>query len=413
VGNLPPEQVQAYLIRELTALLQLRGSAPFVSAPLLEPRSEHFPDQWRADELGVERLALRLLGYAGLSDLGVEVELFAGEIEVESVAGDGTAAAWSHHGAAAWFAGIEDGRCLFGANAAKLDSPEVLAGVMAHEVAHAFRHHHGLNLRKREVEEPLTDLTTIYLGFGILTTNVSYRYRASGGMQGSYTRTEWSHESIGYLAPEAMSFLLACQVVARDLPAAEARRIASLLETNQAAYFREAWNALDRDELRERLKLPPPGTWPAVREPRPQAFDTSGDPPPPDLEARAVAAIRGRNEGLPVFRVAHTDRTVPTLMGFALAIPAAICFSWLSGGAGAVAALIALIAARQFGGRPYDRCSEPDCYQIIPADVALCPGCAGTVSGRIANANERLAAREELEDQDERDEQEAAEPDAS
>ena len=305
---------------------------------------------------------------------------------------------------------------MFGANATKLDSPDVLAGVMAHEVAHAFRHRHGLNLRKREVEEPLTDLTTIYLGFGILTTNAAYRYRASGEMQGAYTRTQWSHESVGYLPPEAMSFLLACQVVARDLPAAEARRIGGLLETNQAAYFLEAWNALDRDELRERLKLPPPGTWPVVADPRPQPFDTSDDPPPPDPVALALSASGGRNEGLPVFRVAQTDRTVPTLLGMAMGVPVALCFSQLSGGAAAAAFLITVYAVRKFGGRAYDRCSEPDCYQIVPPDAALCPGCGGTVSGRISNSNERLAAREALEDRDDDEDDleahEAAEPDA-
>ncbi|HLK90683.1 MAG TPA: hypothetical protein VKZ18_12350 [Polyangia bacterium] len=409
MGNLPPEQVQAYLIRELTALIQLHGAAPFVSAPLLEPRPEHFPDPWRADELGVERLALRLLDYAGLAELGVEVEIFTGEVDVKKVAPDGTASSWSHKGAAAWFAGIHEGRCVFGASATKLKSPDVLAGVMAHEIAHAFRHRHGLNLRKREVEEPLTDLTTIYLGFGILTTNASYRYRAGGGMQGAYTRTQWSHESLGYLPPEAMSFLLACQVVARDLPAAESRRIAGLLETNQAAYFRAACKALDRDELRQRLKLPPPGTWPVVAAPHPQPFDTSGDPPAPEPGAVEIAANRGRNAGLPVFRVGHTKQAATTLLSLALAIPAAIAGAWLSPWAAVGAFLVTSIAVHKFGGgERYDRCSEPDCNQIIPADAAHCPGCGGTVSGRIDNANERLAAREALEEQDEPDE---AEPD--
>jgi hypothetical protein len=241
--------VQDYLIRELTALIHAHGFAPFVSAPLLEPRAAHFPDRWRPDELGVERLARRLLTYAGLPDLDVDVELFESEIAVEKLAADGSVADWSHQGAAAWFDGIHEGRCRFGANTAKLATPDVLVGVMAHEVAHAFRHRHGLNLSKREVEEPLTDLTTVYLGFGVLTTNASYRYRASGEMRGAYTRTEWSHQSLGYLPPEAMSFLLACQVVARGLPASEARRIAALLEINQAAYFRAAYKTLDRDEL--------------------------------------------------------------------------------------------------------------------------------------------------------------------
>src|SRR5262249_47131793 len=152
-------------------LLHAKGFAPFVSAPLLEPRVEHFPDPWRPDGLGVERLARRLLGYAGLADLGVEVELFESDVARDKLGSfEGS---WAHLAMAAWLAGIQDGRCLFGADARKLATPDVLVGVMAHEVAHAFRHRHELALANRDVEERLTDLTTVYLGFGVLTTNAS------------------------------------------------------------------------------------------------------------------------------------------------------------------------------------------------------------------------------------------------
>jgi hypothetical protein len=144
--------------------------------------------------------------------------------------------------------------------------------------------------------------------------------------------------------------------------------------------------------------------WPVVREPRPEPFDTSHDPPPPDPVAQEIAAIHGRNEGLPVFRVGHTVRTVPTLVGMAIGVPAAICASALSAWAAAGAFMVAVMAARRFGrGRQYDYCSEPDCSQTIPADATFCPGCGGTVRGRIARAQDRLAAREDLEDQEERE----------
>lgn len=271
---LPPLLEQGRLIRDLRALIERRGLLPFVSAPLLEPRREHFPDHWRPDALGVERLALRLLSYAGLPELEAVVELYQGERAVRSIDAGGNATAWSHKGAAAWFAGIDGGRRLFGAEASKLSVPDMLAGVMAHEVAHAFRHRHHLDGRERQVEEELTDLTTVYLGFGILTTNASYRYRAEGETMGGGTHTRWSHEGVGYLSSKAMSFLLAVQVVVRDLPAGERRRLGSLLETNQAAYFKAACDSLERDTLIERLGLPPPAQWPPVTAPAPQPFDT-------------------------------------------------------------------------------------------------------------------------------------------
>jgi hypothetical protein len=390
---------QAYLIRELTSLVHARGFAPFVSAPLLEPRPEHFPDPWRGDELGVARLARRLLTYAGLPDLKVEVELFESEVEIEKVGTDGRASSWSHRGAAAWFAGIDHGRCLFGADARKLATPDVLVGVMAHEVAHAFRHQHELALSKREVEEPLTDLTTIYLGFGVLTTNGSYRYRQGGELMGAYTRTEWSHQSLGYLTPQAMSFLLAVQAVARGSSPGECRRIAGMLEANQASYFKTACKGLDRAALLEQMKLPPPSEWPPAAVPRPLPFDTTGDPPPPDPIKQEVVALRGRNEGLAVFRVAETSAPLFTAIGIALGIIPTVLLAWLVSGWLAAAVFTGVVVAtRTVGkGRHRDRCSEPDCSALLPPDAERCAGCGGKISGRIAHQNERLDARERLE----------------
>jgi hypothetical protein len=70
---------------------------------------------------------------------------------------------------------------------------------MGHEVAHAYRSHHRLQVDDRDREELLTDLTTIYLGFGILSVNNSYRFRKSGSLEGSLAYTRWSTSSSGYL----------------------------------------------------------------------------------------------------------------------------------------------------------------------------------------------------------------------
>jgi hypothetical protein len=56
-----------------------------------------------------------------------------------------------------------------------------------------------------------------------------------------------------------MCWLLAAQVVARDQPP---RAIARWLDTTQAACFRAATRALDRDALIARLGLPLPALWP-------------------------------------------------------------------------------------------------------------------------------------------------------
>ncbi len=52
-------------------MIAVRGEATFVTAPI--------------DEHGVKRLARRLLDYAGLTQLEVDVEMFTGETEVHQV----------------------------------------------------------------------------------------------------------------------------------------------------------------------------------------------------------------------------------------------------------------------------------------------------------------------------------------
>jgi hypothetical protein len=143
---------------------------------------------------------------------------------------------------------------------------------MAHEIAHAYRRFHRLEVRDRDEEERLTDLTTVYLGTGILTTNAAYRYRASG----SGNRSSYSHQRIGYLGPDVMSYLLALQVVARGGDATEQKRVARLLETNQASAFRATCASIDRPALAPLLggaPLPPMMT----------------RPPPPPVRAGRVA----------------------------------------------------------------------------------------------------------------------------
>ena len=71
---------------------------------------------------------------AGLPELQLDLETFSQPEQVRALDAHGGASEWGHEGTAAWFAGIEDVRCRFGV-----------------------------------AEERLTDLATVYLGFGLLT----------------------------------------------------------------------------------------------------------------------------------------------------------------------------------------------------------------------------------------------------
>jgi len=273
VAELPAPLEREWLWAALATLIEARGEDAFLRSPIVLPDDSSFPDRWTPDEHGVARLARRLLAYAGLGHLEVDVELFTGETEVRQVGLDGRAASTSHAGAAAWFAGIRGQTCLFGAEAEQLEDPIALVGAMAHEIAHAFRRSHRLEHRDRDLEEKLTDVTTIFLGFGVLTTAASARFITTHheNMGSSY-----AHKRQGYLAAHEMAFMLASQLQLRGYDARTVRSIAKHLPPNQAATIRAAIAEVSRPLIANALGFdrvpdpsspppPPPSWWQRLR----------------------------------------------------------------------------------------------------------------------------------------------------
>jgi len=64
-------------------------------------------------------------------------------------------------GTAGWFSRIDRGRARFGIRPKEIDDPDAVVGIMAHEVAHAWRQSCDLVDPDRDAEEHLTDLTTV------------------------------------------------------------------------------------------------------------------------------------------------------------------------------------------------------------------------------------------------------------
>lgn len=260
--ELPSAERQDRLLAALGRLVALRGYQTLVHAPTLEPNARYFPDEWPGTVRGVRMLIRRLMHYAELDAVPIELELFdsnAPGIRVD----DGGSGGFHEHNVAAWYAGIEDERIHFGLDVRRTRDPVELTGVLAHEVAHAYREHHGLMARDRDIEEELTDLTTIYLGFGVFSASSAFVYQTSGGFEAGMTINEWRIGSNGYLPAGEMAFLLAARSVARGDDAATTRALRKLLPVNQAHAFRSALKALSGDPagLREQLGVPAPGEW--------------------------------------------------------------------------------------------------------------------------------------------------------
>lgn len=247
----PPEMLDTDLDR-LAALLAGPGREPFLQAPIVIPDFRWFPDRWTPDMESVRVLTLRLMAYAGLPELDAECAAFTGNREPAWLPRELHAGPWREKHTSALFLGLKDGRAYFGVEAGQLARAENLVGVLAHEVAHAWRRTHALEHEDRAEEEELTDLTTVVLGLGILTANSSYRYDVESIQEGAMALTRTSHQTGGYIGPDRMCGLLAVQCAVRgDDP----REIRKHLGVTQRQCFDSAYEGADGAALMERLNL--------------------------------------------------------------------------------------------------------------------------------------------------------------
>lgn len=392
---LPSEARRTWLLTRLGALLAAADWQHFVCTPLVLPRPEFFPDRFSRSAAGVLRLIRRLFRYADL-ELGAEVELFEGQPPPSLGPGE----AHHHEGAAGVFLGVEGGVARFAADLSLLDDPGGLTATLAHEVAHAYRTHRGLVEAPRELEEELTDLTTVFLGFGVLTANAALRHRSQAVDDGTL-RSRWSVQRLGYLSPQELCFVLAAQV---HLRGAGREAVQACLETNQASYFRAAlrWCEREQPELATTLGLPPRSTWPppdSVAKLTRALGDTDDDLEVDQTLAPPPAPARPSNRGRPVFRVWRRRRSDQALLAIPVGVAGLLACIWaatIHDAWIAVAVLATALGFRLLGRRWRPCCSDPECQARLTRASTTCPGCEGTVSGDIEYPDQRLAAEEAL-----------------
>lgn len=384
--SLPTGAEADYLLSGLGRLIELKGFEGFVSGPLLLPEPQFFPDPVEARAKGVAVLLRRLLAYARLEPSRIEVEIYeSGQDPMLAVDQPG-------HGqsAAAWFMGIADGVYRFGVRETELRDEKALIGTLGHEVAHAFRTHHQLVVRDRETEEKLTDLTTIYLGFGVFTLESSFQFKtghySSTGQQLLYER-----QTRGYLLPGQLAFLLAAQLSARSCGKATVAKVLSALSANHAQAVRSAYEQFSRDPLplTAALGLPPREQWPL-----PEDIAESAVPLAPTEvhvhDAPNARKAQSQSERI-AFRVAGNRSLVGLGLGLATGFSAGVYFElvtafWpLTLGAGVVAWVV--------GKRiPAPTCSA--CSRSVASRAATC-ACKARLVGDIKKPEERFSAEED------------------
>jgi hypothetical protein len=233
------------LFDDLATLLEANGVSDFVFAPILLPTDEFFPDAWRGDLRSAEVMLRRLMAHARLSSLPFSLRLDTHPDWTEDESDEPP-----HHDAAAFFAGVNEfGTYLFGIRADHLVEPMALAGVLAHETAHAWRFRRDITQTHDATEERLTDLSSLFLGFGVLACGIAHR-----------NDRELSQR--GYLPLVSVATGLGLQLALRSDPK-EWSRVKEQLSVEARAIVgevRERWLPR-RSALISRLRLAPEADW--------------------------------------------------------------------------------------------------------------------------------------------------------
>lgn len=367
----PLESHELALLGELAELIRRFGAERFVKHPLVRADLRDFPDRWEPTIPAVHTVLYRLFWHAYI-DAAILVEddrpalppdhrrLTSSEIEL----GD-----------------AQHGRVVF--HVVSIGNDDV-AGALAHQVGTAYLLLAPPDPFREAMPDP-TDaagsLAAVFLGLGVLATNSARYDRRVSEIVGNSVLTESQTATAGGLEQHDLAFLLAVQDLVRAEPQDALATLSKVPAELVAA--RRADLASHRDELRVLLALddaPARSLTRAAEPPRPAAVNDRD--------------LRQFNSGARVFRVPFRSWNPPLLLGTVGSL--AFILNPIVGGAAAVAGLI----AGRVMSKPGFRCSDPACDTIAFAELAICPGCGGTVAGTIKHASLRLDAEEEHEQRD-------------
>jgi len=404
----PEADEQTELLGLLGTLVRSRGVGALVDSLLLEPTPDYFPDPWAGGLPSVRRVLRRLMRYAGLDRFAVEVEILEEKTHLRGSTPPRPVGTGPE--TELWFVRIETTEsretCRFALEAVVLRDSQAFVAAAARAVAHAYRRVYDLDRRDR-AEQRRIDVTTVFLGFGLLTADAALRHSsaASGGAQ-----SQRKIHRLGTLSPQAMCFLLAVQAVVRGLDRKARKALAGRLQANQAAFFLESCVLLARrPELDRRLGLPPEDEWPEPPDAKallaplaPLAPEGSSSDETEEEERRDLdRGIQDTNLGKPVFRV---ERSMALRMGKVFGMAAFILGgfatrSYLTDGVDpavfTMGALGLAVLGLLVGFFLRDsRCSDPNCVATLPKSASQCPRCGGAIVGVIKHPKERLAAEE-------------------
>lgn len=217
------------------------GRKRMLDAQVVQPDAAHFPDPFDGTPTAAQLMFNRICRYMQVEPSRIDLEIFADETEelreilpYWTHGPGGCAGMYTHDSDSNGdMAGDERLRMTVAIRSTQLKDPHALVATMAHEVGHVILLGGGLLDNRTPDHEPLTDLLTVFLGFGIFNANASARFRQFQDER----RQGWSMQRLGYLPEEAYGYALAkfCLERGEDRP-----DWVRHLSTNVRAYYKSS-----------------------------------------------------------------------------------------------------------------------------------------------------------------------------
>lgn len=223
-------------------LSRILGYHRMLEVSVILPDIEHFPDPYDKTSAAAEKMFSRICRYMKINRDIIDLEVFP---DVTSELGK-LLPYWSsdHGGCAGIYFDPEDEskKMVVALRQSQMEDPLAVVATLAHELGHVILLGGGLLDRNTKDMEPLTDLLTVFLGFGIFNANCAARFRQwhADRKQG------WSMQRLGYLPEEVYGYALARFAKERG----EHRpRWAAHLSTNVRSYFKKSVAWLDYQKI--------------------------------------------------------------------------------------------------------------------------------------------------------------------
>lgn len=184
-----------------------------LSRDVVTPTAQFLPADYRATPAQIEAMVQATCLRMEVKREFVDVRLFDGSEQKQQAARSGNKRTVGHFR-------MESGKAVIGLDLSEAADPVLLLAILVHEMCHVRLLAEKRIKPDRPDHERLTDLLTVYFGYGILSTNAAMRFdRRSGPWivpQGQFddltlnAARRGGYNRLGYLTSQEFGYALSC-----------------------------------------------------------------------------------------------------------------------------------------------------------------------------------------------------------